>query len=148
MPSAQPIAGGKRLLWAVAILALLSVVTAIGFDVFRRATRMRVAPTNAAITMQAQPGQKQKAVILLKALESTDLYSAVLLESSDGSTYHQTTSAIRLAVTPNTSVVMGRKADIKTGAILQVNGQMTAEHTLRASQIVVLTGFVNLAPGT
>jgi hypothetical protein len=137
----------RALLWTAAALGLAVIVGVIGFDVVRRAAKMQAATSSVAAVKQAQPGKKIKVVVRLSGPASPGTYTGRVLESADGSVYHATPATIRIVYGDDTSVVMGGAADIKAGAILEAIGSMEDADTLRASQVVILNGFVQIATG-
>jgi hypothetical protein len=134
------------LLYTALALGLICIFGVIGIDVMRRAGKMQAATSSVAAVKQAQPGQKVKTVVRLVELASPGVYAARILESADGSVYRETPAALRIAYGGDTSVVMGAASDIRAGAIVQAIGPMENGDTLRASQIVFLSGFVKIAP--
>ena len=136
----------RRALWALAIVAGVSALGAIGFDIARRAGGMRPATTTVASALSAQPNARIKVVAKLENSVGLNAYSAELLESHDGSTYRVTPAHIRIALAADTSIVMGTAADLRPGAVVQASGAMDGTRTLHARQIVVLTGMVRIVP--
>lgn len=134
------------MLWVLATVVVIAALGGIAFDVARRAGDMHVATTQTSTLLNAPAGAAVKAVLHLDAAEGTDTYDAEILDSVNATTYRRSLWRIRIALRPDTSVVMGAGADIKPGAVVQVSGTMAASHTLRASQIVILTGYVRVAP--
>jgi hypothetical protein len=53
-----------------------------------------------------------------------------------------------VALSGDTAVAMGGAADIKRGAVVQVAGAMDSAHTLHATQIVILSGYVRIGSGS
>ena len=137
----------RRLIWLLTILAATLAIAAIVNDVTRRAAGMRVATTRAAALRQAAPGTLVKAVVKLESAGKTNVYGAELLESIDATSYRETPRHIDVALNDATKVVMGSGSDINPGAIVHVTGTIDEKGTLRASQVVILTGYVRLTPG-
>jgi hypothetical protein len=134
------------LLWTLATLVVVAALGGIAFDVARRAGGMRVAATQSATLLKAPAGAAVKAVLRLGAPDGTNAYDAEILDGLSGTSYRGTHSNIRVVLDSDTSVVMGAGTDIKPGAVIQASGKMAALHTLRAGQIVILTGYVRIAP--
>jgi len=137
----------RAVLWTVAVLGLAAILGAIGFDVARRAAKMQAVTSSVAALKQAQPGNEIKTVVRLVSLASPGLYAAKILESSDGRVYHESPAKIRIGYGSETAVVMGAAADIKEGAIVEAIGPMEDAGTLRATQLIILSGFVRIASG-
>jgi hypothetical protein len=130
---------------AISVMVSLCALVAagvIGLDVWRRAARMQPSQTPAAVVAGALVGADIKAVVRLDALTDLGIYSGRMLESRSGSGFHATTTLVRLAALPDATVVMGGAKDVRTGAIVQVEGQFDARRVLRVRRFVVLTGFI------
>jgi hypothetical protein len=134
-----------RALWGLAILGLIGLMVAIGFDIARRAGAMRPATTTAASVLSAGPRARIKVVVALEN-SSGNTYGAQILESRDASHYRPTPAHLRIALAADTKVVMGSALDLKPGAIVQADGEMDGSGTLHAHQIVILTGYVQVLP--
>ncbi len=131
-------------LWALIVCISLGVAFPIGLNIYRRAGGMRATTTSAAAVLSARPGVHIKAVVRLEAAAGLNAYSAELLESSDGMVFHETPSQIRVALAGDSAVIMGGAADIHPGAVVQVSGAMDGAHTLHATQVVILGGYVRV----
>jgi hypothetical protein len=105
---------------------------------------MQAARTSAASIASANKDAFIKAVIRLDGPIARGLFAAHVLETSAGSDYRVTSTAIRLFVQPDTSVVMGSARDVRAGAVLQAEGRFDATHVLRVKRVVILTGFVRI----
>jgi hypothetical protein len=53
-------------------------------------------------------------------------------------------AVVTAILTPDSAIVMGKVQNIVPGAIVQLAGVLDQTHTLCASQVVVLTGYVHL----
>jgi hypothetical protein len=135
-------------LLGLAILLAVAAGVAIFTDIPRRAMEMRPADTRAAAVLNAKPGTTLRAVVRLEDGEGANTYRAELLESAgDGTTYRDTPNRIEIALSPAASFVMGSPRDIKSGAIIEASGAIDGTHRLHVNRIVVLNGFVRMAPG-
>ena len=77
------------------------------------------------------------------SMPSSSLLKGNLMQKNADGSYSRTGRT--LSVKWNASkVVMGSSSDVKVGAILQVSGALDAHDVLTASQIVILTGLVQL----
>ena len=148
MPNA---ASSRVRTWSLLGLALFIVIaaaTALLLDIPRRAAEMRPADTRAVSVLSAPPGPTLKAVVRLEGGEGADIYRAELLESAgDGTTYRDTPKSIDIALSPSTAFLMGSARDIKSGAIIEASGAIDGAHRLHVRRIVVLNGYVHMAPG-
>jgi len=66
--------------------------------------------------------------------------TAIVLERSDQGTYRRSGRTLRVHWGPDTSLVMGRATDIRSGAVVQARGRLAAGEVLEADRIVILTG--------
>ncbi len=146
MPNSRKRPVKPWMLWVLATLVVIAALGGIAFDVARRAGSMHVAATDTSALLNAPAGAPVKAVLHLGSAAGINIYDAEILDSVNTTTYRGSRSRIRIALSPDTSVVMGAGADVKPGAVVQASGTMAASHTLRASQIVILTGYVRVAP--
>ena len=136
----------KWLLWALTGSVVLAAGSAIVFDVTRRAASMRPATARAAAVLAARPNTSVTAVVRLQGPEA-GTYLAELLESVGETTYRETPTLIHVALSADIRVVMGSRGDIRPGAIVQVAGTIDGQHTLHASRMVILSGYVRLVSG-
>jgi hypothetical protein len=67
-----------------------------------------------------------------------------LLEKQDETHYARTGNQAEIVWGKDTALVMGKAEDIHTGAIVHVTGKVTDDHSVRAQQIVILTGYVQV----
>ena len=133
-------------LWTLATLVVIVAIGAAARDVARRAGSMQAAATPAATLLGAPVGSRVESVVRLERAVGDAAYDADILESVSGTSYRVTPTHIRVALASDTAVVMGANTDIKAGAVVQVSGAMEASHTVRASQIVILSGYVRITP--
>jgi hypothetical protein len=67
-----------------------------------------------------------------------------LLEKRDETHYARTTNAAEVAWVKETALAMGNAEDVHAGAVVHVTGTMSTDRTVRAKQIVILTGYVQV----
>jgi uncharacterized protein DUF5666 len=142
--------GPKRLpFWAVAtltgVVGLGGIAWIVG-DVWMRAGMMRPAATPPAMVVAARDGEQVRAVVRLRAADGRSAYTVELLDKVDDTTYRKSATVVRVAIAAETSFVMGALADLKPGAIVQVSGTMDSGGVVQAKKIVILTGYVHVAP--
>jgi hypothetical protein len=133
--------------WII-FLAVLACVAAWAIrGVLVRAQQMSTADTSASTFASSPPGSSAKAVVRLDSVKGKELKGTLLEKESD--TVYLLSSErppIVIAVlTPDTSVVMGKPQDIVLGAVVQLAGTMDANHVLRTTQVVILTGYVRVS---
>jgi hypothetical protein len=126
-------------LMALAVLAFLAMRRDVG-----RAMKMRAESMAPGSVQKWKPGQQAKIVLELTAVHEGARAQGRLLEKQTETQYRQTPTLVRVAYDSATSVVMGKAADIRVGAAVRVTGTVQSDQTLKASQIVVLTGYVKV----
>jgi hypothetical protein len=67
-----------------------------------------------------------------------------LLEKRDETHYARTANPAEVSWGKQTALVMGKAEDIRAGAILHVTGTISTDRSVRARQIVILTGYVQV----
>jgi len=67
-----------------------------------------------------------------------------LLEKQDETHYTRTSNPAAVMWGNDTVLVMGKGEDIHAGAILHITGKVSADRSIRARQIVILTGYVQV----
>lgn len=67
-----------------------------------------------------------------------------LLEKRDETHYSRTANPAEVSWGKETALVMGKAEDIHAGAIVYVTGTMSGDRKVRAKQIVILTGYVQV----
>jgi hypothetical protein len=132
---------------------LLAALIAARFafaDAFTKSTRVSTAapamtqpPSLAAL---ATTGTRVDAVFLERSPVAGRRFTATLLRRDRLGAYHRTSSKIAVVWQHSpVPVEMGDPAALRTGAVLQVSGRYGPTHTLLASRIVVLSGYVRIA---
>jgi len=131
-------------------LALLTgfgiAIAIIGFDFFDRMEAMQPRGETAGALSSAQTGTPVKAVLEVSKDSSSDQVAGNVLESIDGSRFRLTSTVMRVSLSTTTRFVMGSRANLSPGAVVQVSGTATAPGLVQAAQIVVLTGYVSVLP--
>jgi hypothetical protein len=91
----------------------------------------------------ASPNARVAIALEVTSLPSSTLLTGALLQKNADGSYTRTAQQATIRWS-TTQLVMGSSSDIRVGAILQVSGQMGSDSVLQASQLVVLTGFVQV----
>jgi hypothetical protein len=136
--------------WSIFIVLLAAVTAWAIRGVLVRAQEMKAADTSASALSSLAPGSPAKAVVRLDHVAGRELKGTLLQRQSD-TVYllpSEKTSTVTAILTPETSVVMGKPAEIVAGAIVQLDGTMDEHHSIRTNQVVILTGYVRLSQGT
>lgn len=67
-----------------------------------------------------------------------------LLERKTEEVYARTTTPVTLQSNAQTKMVMGKAADVHSGAVVHVTGTVQKDHSVQAEQIVILTEYVKV----
>jgi hypothetical protein len=67
-----------------------------------------------------------------------------VLERQTETVYRRSANTVRVAFSASTPVVMGKTSDVQPGAVVHVSGTVGEDQTLNATQIVILTGYVQV----
>ncbi len=103
-----------------------------------------IAPAPLATMAQ---GSRVDLVVQVSAVDGERLQVRVLERRGDS--YVPGSASLHVALTPATRFAMGRRADLKPGAVLQLRGTMedAGSSNLRATRAVILTGYVQVGAG-
>ena len=131
-------AGWIFLLSALAVASLVFV--------WRGAGRMMRMQTQAASNAEfAQLKADDATKIVLEIVEaSPGKIHGKLLEKKDETHYARTANAADVIYGKETAFVMGKAEDVRAGALVHVTGKIAADRTVQATQIVILTGYVQV----
>lgn len=119
---------------AAVLVPFLLTYTAMGADpAVQTANQFALASPDAPVAI----------VLEVTSLPSGTLLSGAVLQKNADDSYTRTSqdATVRWSAA---QLVMGSTTDIRPGAIVQVNGQMGGDSIVQASQVVVLTGFVQV----
>jgi hypothetical protein len=125
------------MLAALAVLSLVSMWRGAG-----RMMRMQTQAAGEAELAQLKSGDDVKIVMEVADAGAANRIRGRLLEKLDETHYTRTANPAEVEWGKDTAIVMGKVADIHAGAVLHVTGKVAADHTVVASQIVILTGYV------
>ena len=128
----------------VFLLAALAVVS-LAF-VWRGAGRMMRMQTQAANNAEfAQLKADDATKIVVEVVEASGgRVHGKLLEKKDETHYARTADFADVVWGNETAFVMGKSEDVCAGAVVHVTGKMAADRTVQASQIVILSGYVQV----
>jgi hypothetical protein len=133
--------------FVIASLCAVAAVVAVGaiaLDVMRRAKGMQLADTSARAIVSAAPGAHVRAIVRVDAPAGARTYTVEVLQNVQNTEYRATGARIRLALSSGTRFIMGVSPDVRPGAVVQVDGAMGADTTLRAAKIVILNDYVHM----
>jgi hypothetical protein len=144
MQAVQTGASRRWIFGSLCGLIAVTALSALGFDIMRRARSMQPADTTAGTILASTAGTHVKAVLHIGQQAGAGVFTAGILEAVQGADYRETGRNIELRLTGDTRVIMGASADVKAGAIVQANGVLDATHALAAAKIVVLNDYVHV----
>jgi len=131
-------------LWAGLLLAAAVAAVLVPFLLTYNAMGADPAVQTANQFALASPDTQVAIVLEVTSLPSSTLLSGAVLQKDADDSYTRTSqeATVRWSAA---QLVMGSTNDIRQGAIVQVNGQMGGDSIVQASQVVVLTGFVQVS---
>jgi hypothetical protein len=138
---------GPTLKWMIFLTVLACAATWAIRGILVRAQRMAAADTSASMFASIASGSPAKAVLRLDSVNGKEL-KGTLLEKQSETVYlapFERAPAVIAVLTPDTSVVMGKPQDIKVGAVVQLSGNIDANHILQTNLVVILTGYVRVS---
>jgi hypothetical protein len=114
---------------------------------------MQTRAAGGAEFVQLKPQQQAK--IVVEITEATrEKIRGRLLEKQDETHYTRTASTVEIVWSSETKsretkngetkIAMGKIEDVRAGAVVYVTGTVGADGAVQASQIVILTGYVQL----
>ncbi|MEO7019267.1 MAG: hypothetical protein ABI234_03860 [Ktedonobacteraceae bacterium] len=138
----QPRRNFGLLLLGLLVLAIIAVIAIPLY--FGRMMMGGSPPQTAQQFALASPGTSMSVALEVTSLPTTTLFEGTLLQRNDDGSYSRTSQHVSVQWNPSQSMTMGRSSDIKVGGILQIHGTLGTNTFLTASQIVVLTGYVQI----
>lgn len=106
---------------------------------------MAAAPTTTDEDFaHAAVGSIVKLVVELRAPSSDRELHGVLLEKQSEKVYKRTASKVIAHSESDTKIIMGKSDDIHPSAVVHITGKLNADRSVAASQIVILTGYVDV----
>lgn len=131
--------------WVVLLTALALLAGLAMWRTADRAMKMKSATSAGPDQFAAlKPGETTKVVLEVTYSTSATNLQGKLLEKKTETVYRRTAEVVEVAFDAKTPVVMGRAADLRPGAVIHVSGTVNASHVLEATQIVILTGYVQV----
>jgi hypothetical protein len=129
------------------ICVVLVVLTLVIFGLLRFNSMLRSMSVTAAQAPElnsAARGATVKLVIEIASVSSTDLRGRILSKKTD-EVYVRTDTQASVHWSDQSKLVMGKSADVHSGAVVHVTGKVRQDRTIDADQIVILTGYVKVA---
>lgn len=131
-------AGWMLLLAALAVVSLVFVWRGAG-----RMIRMQTQAASNAEFAQLKADDATKIVVEVVDASGSEIHGK-LLEKKDETHYARTANHADVMYGKETAFVMGKAEDVRAGAVVHVTGKMAADRTVQATQIVILTGYVQV----
>lgn len=123
----------------LALLAFLAMQREVS-----RAQRMKVQQATGAQVARLKPGDAAKVVLELTSVQAEASAAGRVLEKQSETVYQRSATDVHVMFRADTPVVMGKIADVHPGAIVHVSATVGEDRALHASQIVILTGYVQV----
>jgi hypothetical protein len=140
---------GRR--WLMVSLVGVAAVIGLGVAVMAASDRSgsathRRSGMTLGGTLPAAPsaGQAVSVAILVTGLPESGVLDATVLEAAGDGSLRRTPSSMIVRFSPNITVAMGDRSQVKRGALLQVDGQTEPGGLVRADRLTVLTGFASM----
>ncbi len=131
----------RRYSW---VILIVGVLIAIMIPVYFVSNRMMSAkPMTEAEVAVVSPGGEIESTLEVTATPSDDVLQGTLLERRDGA-YQRTKRSLNVRWRSDTPLVMGKKADVHRGTVIQIKGKSRPDRSVDAEQIVILTGYVTV----
>jgi hypothetical protein len=143
--SSEPFLAKKtNRLWVFLLTTLALLASLAMWRTADQAMQMKSRAAGSAQFAALKPGEITKVVLEVTGKSSEGQFTGKLLEKKDETGYTYTATEISVAFDGKTPVVMGKVSDVRPAAILHVTGSVAQNHTLQATQLVVLTGYVTV----
>jgi hypothetical protein len=123
----------------LAALSLFAMWRSMG-----RAMQMKAETTSNSSFAQLKAGDEVKVVLEVTAVAAAASVGGNVLEKQTETIYRRTGKTAKIAFDATTPVVMGKGPDVHAGAVVHVTAKMGSDQALHATQIVVLTGYVQV----
>ncbi len=148
MQDRNPSTFRRTLQWITFLLLLTAAIGLASRSVLVRVMRMKAAGSSVSAFLKMPPGTFTKVVVRVDTVASEHL-TCTLLQRETDSIYRLSPAVsgaeVAAILTADTSIVMGKAQDVVAGAVVQLAGTLDKAHTIRVSQVVVLTGYVHVA---
>jgi hypothetical protein len=133
----------SRPVWILMLAALAALSLIFVWRGAGRMMRMQTRAANSAEFAQLKAQDETKIVIEVSEV-SEGRIRGKLLERQDETHYSRTANSADVAWGKDTALVMGKAEDIRARAIVHVTGKVADDRSVRARQIVILTGYVQV----
>jgi hypothetical protein len=131
-------------LWIGALVLLAALSLFAMWRSMGRAMQMKAETTSSSSFAQLKEGDEVKLVLEITAVNASASLEGNRLEKQTETVYRRTGQTARIAFDAATPIVMGKPPDVHAGAVVHVTAKMGSDQALHATQIVVLTGYVQV----
>jgi hypothetical protein len=94
--------------------------------------------------IHAAPGDTVKLVLEIVQSSTEGSIRGKLLQKETKKVYLRTNTPVTVQSNSQTKMVMGKQSDIHPAAVVHVTGTLKKDRSVDASQIVILTGYVEI----
>jgi hypothetical protein len=133
----------SRLACVLLLLALAALSAVFVLRGAQKAMRMQPEAASQSQFAQLKPQETARVVVEVSGISAGEIRGE-LLDKQDDTHYTRIKNEARIRWDSSTSIVMGKTADVRPGAILHVTGTVGGDRSLQARQIVILTGYVQV----
>ncbi|MCL4544844.1 MAG: hypothetical protein M1118_09670 [Chloroflexi bacterium] len=133
---------------AMVILFVLLLVGAIVIP-YRLATQahIRSHPATPAAFEQAIAGESLTVDLEITAINPSGIITGQLLKHTSNGDYQTTTNTVRVQQGEGAKLVLGSRTQLRPGAAIQASGVFMTDHTILATQLLVLPGNIKVIAG-
>lgn len=126
------------------VMVLLGLAFAVAAGLYSSRLMVRSAPAAANQIGAADSGTALDVVVEVTGSSAGDITARLLDKHGDG--YRRGADSLQLHLVPEVKFMMGGRADLKPGAVLQVHGilESASRRLLDAEQVVFLTGYLKV----
>jgi hypothetical protein len=134
-----------RSVWATILSVIVVIAALLGWSSFRSARSMSTAAaSDEDVFIHATPGDTVKVVLEIENSSTEGSLRGELLQKETENIYRRTNTQVTAQSGAQTKIVMGKQSDIHPAAVVHVTGVLKKDRSVDASQIVILTGYVEV----
>jgi hypothetical protein len=131
-----------RSVWAAIIVVIAALLV---WSSFRSARSMSTAAaSDEDVFIHATPGDTVKVVLEIENSSTEGSLRGKLLQKVTEKIYRRTNTQVTSQYGSQTKIVMGERSQIHPAAVVHVTGVLKKDRSVDASQIVILTGYVEI----
>ncbi len=93
---------------------------------------------------RAAPGDAVKLVVEIEKSTAEGVIQGKLLQKQTEKIYLRTSTSVTVQSSSQTKMVMGKQEDVRPAAVVHVTGTLKKDRSVDATQIVILTGYVDI----